>query len=79
MVWGCKSRDDKLDLVTIQGRLTGRRYIDEVLQPVVVPHFDNIHLHLGLYSWMPSVQGSYGISPTERHCNISLAGKKPRS
>ena len=41
MVWGCISHDHKLDLVTIQGRLTGQRYIDEVLDPVVVPHFDN--------------------------------------
>jgi transposase len=41
MVWGCISHDCKLDLVTIQGNLTGDRYIRDVLQPVVVPHFDN--------------------------------------
>ena len=28
-------------LVTIQGNLTGDQYIRDVLQPVVVPHFDN--------------------------------------
>jgi hypothetical protein len=33
--------DWKLDLVTIQGNLTGDQYIRDVLQPVVVPHFDN--------------------------------------
>ena len=38
---GCISHDCKLDLVTIQGNLTGDRYIRDVLQPVVVPHFDN--------------------------------------
>jgi hypothetical protein len=38
MVWGCISHDCKLDLVTKQGNLTGDQYI---LQPVVVPHFDN--------------------------------------
>ena len=38
---GCISHDCKLDLVTIQGNLTGVQYIREVLQPVVVPHFDN--------------------------------------
>jgi hypothetical protein len=39
MVWGCISRDCKLDLVTIQGNLTGDqyRYIRDVLQPFVVP------------------------------------------
>jgi hypothetical protein len=35
------SHDCKLDLVTIQGNLTGDQYIRDVLQPVVVPHFDN--------------------------------------
>jgi transposase len=41
MVWGCISHDCKLYLVTIQGNLTGDQYIRNVLQPVVVPHFDN--------------------------------------
>ena len=41
MVWGGISHDCKLDLVTIQGNLTGDQYIRDVLQPVVVPHFDN--------------------------------------
>jgi hypothetical protein len=41
MVWWCISHDCKLDLVTIQGNLTGDQYIREVIQPVVVPHFDN--------------------------------------
>ena len=40
MVWGCISHDVKLDLVTIQGNLTGERYIHDVLEPVVVPHFE---------------------------------------
>ena len=38
---GCISHDCKLDLVTIQGNLTGDQYIRDVLQPVAVPHFDN--------------------------------------
>jgi transposase len=41
MVWGCISHDCKLDLVTIQGNLTGDQYVRDVFQPVVVPHFDN--------------------------------------
>ena len=41
MVWECISHDCKLDLVTEQGKLTGERYIRDVLQLVVVPHFDN--------------------------------------
>ena len=41
MVVGCISHDCKLDLVTIQGNLTGDQYIQNVLEPVVVPHFDN--------------------------------------
>ena len=38
---GCISHDCKPDLVTIQGNLTGDQYIRDVLQPVVVPHFDD--------------------------------------
>ena len=38
---GCISNDCKLDLVTIRGNLTGDQYIRDILQPVVVPHFDN--------------------------------------
>jgi transposase len=38
---GCISHDCKLDLVTIQGNLTGDQYIRDILQPVVVSHFDN--------------------------------------
>ena len=40
MVWGCIAHDCKLDLVPIQGNLTGDQYIRDILQPVV-PHFDN--------------------------------------
>ena len=40
-MFGCISHDCKLDLVTIQGNLTGDQYIRDVLQAVVVPHFDN--------------------------------------
>ena len=42
---GCISHDCKLDLVTIQGNLTGDQYIGDVLQPVVVPHFDKARSH----------------------------------
>ena len=41
MVWRCISHDCNLDLVTIQGNLTGGQHIRGVLQPVVVPHFEN--------------------------------------
>ena len=41
MVWRCISHDCRLDLVTIQGYLTGDQYTRDVLQPVVVPHFNN--------------------------------------
>ena len=38
---GCISHDCKLDLATIQCNLTDDQYIRDVLQPVLVPHFDN--------------------------------------
>ena len=30
-----------MDLVTIHGRLTGEHYSHDILEPVVVPHFEN--------------------------------------
>ena len=41
MVWGCVSHDCKLPLVTVQGNLNGQLYIQDILDPVLVPHFDN--------------------------------------
>lgn len=38
MCWGGISTDGKSDLLTIPGRLNARRYIDEVLEPQVVPY-----------------------------------------
>ena len=40
----CISDGCTLDLVTIQGNITGDQYIKDVLHPVVVPHFDNYPL-----------------------------------
>lgn len=37
MIWGSITMRSPIDLVFINGNLTGQRYIDEVLQPVVVP------------------------------------------
>ncbi len=37
MVWGGISGDVKTDLIVLDGTLTARRYIDEVLTPVVLP------------------------------------------
>ena len=41
MIWGCLSYDCKLTLVTVRGNLNGDRYRTEILDRVVVPHFDN--------------------------------------
>ena len=40
MAWGCVSRDCKLDLITVQGNFNGPRYQKDILEIVVVPHFD---------------------------------------
>ena len=37
MVWGAINHDFRPDLVLIQGNLTAHRYINEVLQPVLIP------------------------------------------
>ena len=39
-VWGCFSLNCKLDLYVLDGTLTGQKYRDQILRPLVVPHFD---------------------------------------
>jgi transposase len=41
MVWGCISLNCKLPLVDIEGNLNAQRYCAEVLQPQLMPHFDD--------------------------------------
>ena len=41
MVWGCFSHDCKMDLITVQGILTGQSYQTDILESVLIPHFDN--------------------------------------
>ena len=48
MVWGGISWRYRTPLVVIEGNLTARRYIDEVLEPVVVPFLQN-HADVTLY------------------------------
>jgi hypothetical protein len=39
-VWGCFSLNCKVDLYVLDGTLTGQRYRDQILRPLVVPPFD---------------------------------------
>ena len=39
MVWGCFSHDHKLDLKVVKQTLTGQRYIEDILELIVYPHF----------------------------------------
>ena len=78
MVWGCISHDCKLDLVTIQGNLTGDQYIRDVLQPVVVPHLDNHPL--ATYGWQrqaSSFKSSNRLPPKRSRDFCSLASHEP--
>jgi hypothetical protein len=70
MVRGCISHDCKLDLITIQGNLTGDQYIRDVLQPVVVPHFDN-------HPQASSFKSSNRLPPKRSRDFCSLASNEP--
>ena len=48
-VWELFSYDHKPPLLTIQGNLNGQRYMDEVLDAVVHPHFAQICNERPLY------------------------------
>ena len=39
MLWGCFSHDHKLDLNLVRQTLTGQCYIDDIIEPIVYPHF----------------------------------------
>ncbi|XP_041377344.1 uncharacterized protein LOC121389762 [Gigantopelta aegis] len=83
MIWGCISHDCKLDLVTVKGNLTGDQYICQVLEPVVVPHFDN-HPLATRPQYMDDCQASSfpgcdGASPEQRCDDFALARHEPRS
>ena len=41
MVWGAINLTGRSQLVVIHGNLTGQRYVDEILQPVLVPFLQN--------------------------------------
>ena len=38
-MWGCFSHDHKLDLKVVRQTLTGQHYIEDILEPIVYPHF----------------------------------------
>ena len=46
MVWGGMCVHSRTDLVLLTGTLTGQRYINEVLQPVVLPFIQHHHVVL---------------------------------
>ena len=39
-VWGCFYINCMLDLFVLDGTLTGQKYRDQTMHPLVVPHFD---------------------------------------
>ena len=79
---GCISHDCKLDLVAIEGNLTGDQYITDVLQPVV-PHFDNHPLATrpilvyGGQRQVSSFKSSNRLPPKRSRGFYSLASHEP--
>ena len=78
---GWVSHDCKVDLGTIRGHLTGDQYIRDVLQPVVVPHFDSHSLaRRPVYGWhrqAASFKGSNSL-PSKWSCDCSsMASHEP--
>lgn len=42
MVWGAISYDSRSPLVVVEGTMTARRYVDQVIRPVVIPFMNTI-------------------------------------
>ena len=81
MIWVCISRfyDCKLDLVTIRENLARNQNTRDILQPVVVPHFDK-HPLACIYGWQPqaaSLKGSDCQPSKWSHAFSSMASHEP--
>ena len=46
MIWGAMAWRQLSDLVVVHGNLTAARYIDEILQPVVLPFLQNVNCNI---------------------------------
>ena len=46
MVWAGIHHDGKTDLVIVPGNLTAQRYRDRIIEPVVVPHFQQHNIRI---------------------------------
>jgi hypothetical protein len=83
MVWGCISHDCKLDLVTIQGNLTGDQYIRSVLQACsCFPPFRQppTSYKACVYGWQcqaSSFKSSNRLPPKRSRDFCSLASHEP--
>ena len=78
----CISHDCKLEIITIQGNLTGDQYIRDVLQPVVVPYFDNhtlatMPVYMDDNAQASSFKSSNRLPPKRSRDLRSLASHEP--
>jgi hypothetical protein len=78
---GCISHDCQLEIVTIQGNLTGDQYMRDVLQQVV-PYFDNhtlatMHVYMDDNAQASSFKSSNRLPPKRSHDLCSLASHEP--
>ena len=68
-----------LDLVTVQGSLNGPRYQRDILETIVLPHFDNHALAMRPVFIDDSARFHQTLFPTVKCKHYhSLAGSKPR-
>ena len=79
MVWGCISHDCKLDLVTIQGNLTGdqRRLATNCCPPFRQPPTSYKTCVYGWQRQASSFKNSNRLSPKRSHDFCSLASHEP--
>ena len=76
-VRGCVSYGCKLDLVSVQGTLTGVIYRIDILNPIVAPHFDNHSIKIDLCTCMTTLdlteQGYSGVSSAGHRNSTTMA------
>ena len=78
MVWGGITYDRRTDLIVIRGNMTGQRYVNEILRPVVAPMANRIGQNFVFQddnARPPQGTCCYWLPHTARHRFTSLASQ----
>ena len=71
MVWGGITYDRRTDLIVIRGNMTGQRYVNEILRPVVAPMANRIRQNF-VFKMTMHVHTGHVLLLTSSHSKASI-------